>query len=65
MLQINIKKIREKQGITLERLEELSGVSKTHINDIERGKKSPTLIVLYKLAKGLNCNINELYSLKD
>ena len=34
-----------------------SGVSKTEINDIERGDKMPNIITLELIAKGLQTNI--------
>ena len=55
---------RKKKGMTLTRLAEKSGVSKTHINDIENNVKSPSLLVMVKLAKALNVDINELYRVK-
>ena len=50
--------------MTLTRLAEKSGVSKTHINDIENNVKSPRLLVMVKLAKALNVDITELYWVK-
>lgn len=55
---------KRKKGMTLTRLAEKSGVSKTHINDIENNVKSPSLLVMVKLAKALNVDINELYRVK-
>ena len=34
---------RTKRGLTLRKLEELTGISRTTLNDIENGKVSPTL----------------------
>lgn len=55
---------KRKKGMTLTKLAEKSGVSKTHINDIENNVKSPSLLVMVKLAKALNVDINELYRVK-
>lgn len=63
-IEILLRNVREKQGITLTKLAEKSGVSKTHINDIENYVKSPSLLVMVKLAKALNVDINELYKVK-
>ena len=38
-----------------------SGISKTHIYEIERGNRIPTLITLEKLAKALNVRMCALY----
>lgn len=64
MIKINIWEIRTIKGLSLSELSDLSGVSKTHLNDIENGKKSPTLNILEKIALALDVNINDLYSIK-
>ena len=56
-IEILLRSVREKKGITLTKLAEKSGVSKTHINDIENYVKSPSLLVMVKLAKALNVDI--------
>jgi transcriptional regulator with XRE-family HTH domain len=50
------------KGISLRRLEELSGVSNGHISQIERGIKVPSLYVLCAIALALNCEVNDLFS---
>lgn len=56
-----IKNLRKKMGLTLQELSERSGVSPGYISMLERGfKKSPTLEVLKKLAKGLGVSLSEL-----
>jgi XRE family transcriptional regulator, regulator of sulfur utilization len=39
----NLKSLREKKKLSLERVAELTGVSKTMIGQIERGASSPTI----------------------
>lgn len=48
-------------GITLARLEKLSGVSDSHISQLERGQEQPSLEVAYRLSKALECEILELF----
>lgn len=60
-IEIRIKEIRKIKNITLKQLSKKSGISTTHINDIENNVKSPSLIVMVILAKELNVNITELY----
>lgn len=52
--------LRTSKGYTLRKLEELSGVSKTEINDIENGKANPTVATLLLLAAGLGVELTEL-----
>lgn len=48
-----IKKIRENKHLTLKNIEAVAGISATHISEIERGKTSPTLGALIKIARAL------------
>lgn len=52
---------RTKRGLTLRKLEELTGISRTTLNDIENGKVSPTLWELETIARVLDMKISELY----
>ena len=49
------------KNITLKQLQDLTGITKTALNDIENGKKSPTLDQLEKIAKALNVRITDLF----
>lgn len=49
-----LKAIRLARGLTLKEVEALSGVSMTHTSKIERGKASPTIQALEKLARALD-----------
>ena len=60
-IEIRIKEIRKIKHITLKQLSKKSGISTTHINDIEKNEKSPSLNIMVILAKALNVNITELY----
>ncbi len=59
-----VKQIRKEQHLTLKQLSIKSGVSTTHINDIEKGEKGPSLEIMIKLAKALNTSIELLYKVK-
>ncbi len=48
----NLKTIREKEKLSLEKVSQLTGVSKTMIGQIERGESSPTLTTIWKIANG-------------
>ena len=47
--------------MTLKKISERSGVSTSHISDIENNFKMPSLIVMVKLAKALDVEVTELY----
>jgi len=48
-----IKRIRKARGLTLKDIEGRSQVSATHISEIERGKTSPTIGALARIAAAL------------
>jgi len=48
-----IKRVRENKHLTLKNIEAAAGISATHISEIERGKTSPTLGALVRIARAL------------
>lgn len=60
-IEILLKQIRQDKGMTLKKLSERSGVSTSHISDIENSFKMPSLIVVVKLAKALDVGVTDLY----
>jgi transcriptional regulator with XRE-family HTH domain len=49
----NFARIRREKGLTQEQMEELSGFSQQYISGLERGRRNPTVVTLYELAKAL------------
>jgi len=49
-----IKKVREDRHMTLKNIEAVAAISATHISEIERGKTSPTLGALMRIARALD-----------
>lgn len=56
----NLKSFRETNKLSLERVAELTGVSKTMIGQIERGESSPTITTIWKIANGLKISFTSL-----
>jgi transcriptional regulator with XRE-family HTH domain len=48
-----VKRIRLERGFTLKDVEAKVGVSATHVSEVERGKTSPTIGILGKIAHAL------------
>ncbi|MPN54603.1 hypothetical protein SDC9_202274 [bioreactor metagenome] len=62
----NLKKFRENKGYTLAKLGTMSNLSTTYIFDLENGgRKNPSLVTLTKLAKALDCKVDELIKEDD
>lgn len=59
-LAYNIKVERAKTQLTQEKLAELSGISAKHITKIENKKVTPSIYIVYKIAKVFNTTIDEL-----
>ena len=60
-VEILLKQKRKQKHLTLAQLSEKTGISTTHINDIENNIKEPSLSMIIRLAKALDINIDELY----
>lgn len=56
-----IKDIRKEQNLTLKQLSYKTGISATHLNDIENNYKIPSLIYAIIIAKALKVKLTELY----
>lgn len=57
----NIKRIAEKEGITMYRLSKESKVSSSYISEIVNNKrKNPSIDIIKKIAGVLNVTIDEL-----
>lgn len=55
-----VRDLRGSRGMTLEGLAERSGVSRAMLSKVERGEKTPTLVVAAKVAEGLGINLSQL-----
>ena len=64
-MKIRIREMREQKQMTIIHLEQLSGVSRAEISDIETGKKNPTLCTVCALAKALKVQPCDLFDCKD
>ena len=56
----NIQKIRKQQQLTLGVLAERSGVSKAMLSQIESEKVNPTVATVWKIARGLAVELDDL-----
>jgi XRE family transcriptional regulator, regulator of sulfur utilization len=58
----NLARLRAERKLTLESLAEVTGVSKSMLRQIETGRSSPTISVMWKIANGLKVSFSELLS---
>ena len=52
-LPVRLKEARQRQGLSLEAVARLSGVSRSMVSQIERGESSPTVATLWNLTRAL------------
>jgi len=61
MMQVALKQMRSRRGLTQWELCRRSGVPQAMISQIEsQNVKYPTIITLYKLSKALRCTVDDL-----
>ncbi len=53
-LPARLKEARKSQGLSLDAIANLSGVSRSMVSQIERGESSPTIATLWNLTRALN-----------
>lgn len=64
-LAAHIRSLRKARKYTLDKLSELSGVSRAALSKIERGEISPTYGSLCKIADGLQLSVSNLVAASD
>ncbi len=53
-----LNSIRKMKGLSLDKLADITGVSKSMLGQMERGESIPTVTTLWKIAKGLNISFS-------
>lgn len=56
----NLRRIRTRRGLSLDRLAKASGVSRAMLGQIELGRSAPTIVVLWKIATALELSFSAL-----
>tara|TARA_X000001036_G_C20642792_1_gene791842 strand:+ start:1570 stop:1782 length:213 start_codon:yes stop_codon:yes gene_type:complete len=59
----NLEELRKAAGLTQQELSESAEVSRKSINAIENGVYVPSTVLALKIAKTLNCNVEDLFKL--
>jgi len=59
----NLEKLRISAGLTQQKLSESAGVSRVSINAIENGVYVPSTVLALKIAKTLNCTVEDVFQL--
>ena len=59
----NLEELRMSAGLTQQELSESAGVSRVSINAIENGVYVPSTVLALKIARTLNCTVEEVFQL--
>ena len=59
----NLEDLRKSSGLTQQELSESAEVSRKSINSIENGIYVPSTVLALKIAKTLDCTVEELFKL--
>lgn len=63
MVANNIRSLRQSRGLTLEQLAEKVGLSHTHVQRIETGKRGLSVPVAERFASALNVHVSEIFGM--
>ena len=60
-----IRRLREKERLSQERLALMVGISRQHLSNVESGKANPTVELLYRIACGLGTKMTRILDEAD
>lgn len=60
LLAQNLKRLRDDQKLSLDKVAKLTGVSKSMLGQIERGEANPTISTVWKIANGMKVSFTAL-----
>jgi transcriptional regulator with XRE-family HTH domain len=61
----NFARLRREKGLTQEEVEVRSGFSQQYLSSLERGRRNPTVVTLYELARALGVSHVDLVKPDD
>jgi len=64
-LQNDLQQIRKARGLTQQQLSESADVSRKSINAVENGVYVPSTVLALKIAKTLNCSVEDIFELPE
>jgi transcriptional regulator with XRE-family HTH domain len=65
VVSVNLRRLRVKRGLSLERLAKASGVSRAMLGQIELGQSTPTINVLWRISRALEVSFSALISQRE
>lgn len=59
---LRLKELRENSGLTVNKLANLSGISQSHLREIELGNKNPTIETLSYFCDALGVSLKQFFT---
>ena len=59
---LNVRRRREAQDLTQEKLAEKANLDQTYISGVERGVRNPSVLSIVRIAGGLGTTASDLFS---
>ena len=60
-LGVRVRELREALPLSQEAFAHKAGLDRTYVSGVERGRRNPTLDVLYRLADALEVEVRDLF----
>jgi putative transcriptional regulator len=61
----NLRELRRSRGLTQQQLSESADVSRKSINAVENGVYIPSTVLALKIAKTLDCSVEQLFEIPE
>lgn len=58
---LGVRELRERLTLSQEAFAHKAGLDRTYVSGVERGRRNPTLDVLYRLADALEVEVRDLF----
>jgi transcriptional regulator with XRE-family HTH domain len=55
-----VRELRQKQGVSQERLAALAGIDRAYMGGLERGLRNPSLTTIARVANGLSMKVSDV-----
>lgn len=64
-MRLKLSEVRRARGWSQRKLGMISGLSRSHISEMEKGMYDPTIKTICRLCKALGCTPNDLIDCED
>ena len=62
---LNVQRARRERGLSQEELADRAAVHQTYLSGVERGTRNPTILVLHRIARALDLDLEDMVRRRD